>query len=155
MFERFTESARRMLFYARLAAHEIGGDAIGVEHVCLGFLRERHTGLTHDLLGPAALSYERACAEVEAAFGQRQALPTETEIPLTDSVQQLLRRAVAEADALQHSYVGTEHLLLALLQEERPLVTAILGGDLNADSVRETIVRRLDLRRRSREGPDR
>ena len=147
MFERYTDAASRTVFFARLAAHEIGGEAVGVEHLFLGFLREPHTGLTRDLLGPAPMSYERACAEIETEFGQRPVLPTETEIPLTESAEQLLRRAIAEADALQHSYVGTEHVLLALLQE--PLVARILGGDLSAGSVREMIVRS-----RWREGPD-
>ena len=118
MFERYTESARRVLFFARLEASEQGGTSILPDHLLLGITREAK-GVVCELfaVSHASLKAIRQDVEARAPFGEK--LEMSTGIPLSEDAQRVLQFAAEEADRLQQGYVGTEHVLLGLLRQER------------------------------------
>src|SRR5215211_7012118 len=118
MFERYTERARRVLFFARYEASQLGGLSIETEHLLLGLIREGK-GLTSRIFARAHLSLENIRREVEGRSIFREKVSTSVEIPFSAEVKRALGYAAEEADRLRHNYVGTEHLLLGILREER------------------------------------
>jgi ATP-dependent Clp protease ATP-binding subunit ClpC len=123
MFERYTESARRALFYSRYEASEFGSLSIEPEHLFLGLL---HGG---DILKPLlAVPPDTLRAEIEAGMAKREKIATSVEIPFTEAAKRALEFAAKEADALGHSYIGTEHLLLGLLREEASVPASVLAA---------------------------
>lgn len=127
MFERFTESARRTLFFARFEVSELGGVAIEGEHILLGILRA-DDGPTPRVFADAGLSYSDARTAMRAREGTSERVPTSTEIPFTDQAKRIiLEHAVNEANALGHTHLGNEHLLLGILREDRSFAAELLG----------------------------
>ena len=114
MFERFTERAKRTLFYARYEASSLGGTAIETEHLLLGLIRQG-TGLTSDVFVKAHVSLDVVRTEIRERVPVRESLPLSVEIPFSIDVQQILRVAAEEANRLGHGHVGTEHLLVGIL----------------------------------------
>ena len=138
MFERYTESARRTLFFARYESSRLGATGIGPEHLLLGLMRK-----PKDLLGRilAPLPLERIRSEIEGRSLFREKIPTSLEIPFTSDCKRALNAAAEEADRLLHPYIGPEHLLLALLREEKSAAGATLAANgLRLDDVRLQIV---------------
>ena len=127
MFERYNESARRALFFARYESSELGAVTIETEHLLLGLVRERK-GVTGRLLETAQVTLERAHADVERRAPVRPKVSTSIEMPFSAEVKRVLEAAAAEADALHHSYIGTEHLLLGMLREEQSVAGSLLIG---------------------------
>src|SRR5439155_932686 len=123
MFERYTESARRSLFFARYEASQLGSISIEPEHLLLGLLRESRTIST---LMPVSLEVVRQ--EIEKSVVFREKLSTSVEIPFTDASKWVLQFAADEADALRHKHIGTEHLLLGLLREDHSAAAAALAA---------------------------
>lgn len=141
MFERYSESGRRALFFARYESSNRGSLAIEPEHLLSGLLRERKGVL------PRVLQELKASPEaLEQEYGRlatfREKGPTAVEIPFSRPVKAALNFAVEEADSLGHSYIGPEHLMLGLLRQEGTLASSILTGHgLRVNEVRATIVR--------------
>lgn len=132
MFERFTDAARRAVVLAQEAARELQHDHIGTEHFLLGLLARPDTVAAHALaaLGVSADSVRQAVVERVGA-GAEQA---SGHIPFTPRGKATLEHSLREALALHHPYIGTEHLLLALLDEPDGLGAQILAeqaGDLS------------------------
>jgi ATP-dependent Clp protease ATP-binding subunit ClpC len=139
MFERYTEEARRALFFARYEASQFGSLAIDTEHLLLGLARMRR-GVSGRLLASAGLSYEHVVREVDSRIVRREKVATSVEIPFSPAVKRILNGAMKEADRLEHKWIGAEHLLLALASEPDSVGGRILGGHhLHADAVREPI----------------
>ena len=139
MFERFTEEARRALFFARFEVSELGGPAIDAEHLLLGILRA-DGGPAPRLLAAAGFSYSEARAALQTHQGTREKLSTSVEIPFTDEAKHVLDRAKEEADRFDHQHIGNEHMLLGILREETSFAARLLGGHgLNLESVRERV----------------
>jgi hypothetical protein len=139
MFERFTESARRALFFARLEVSESGGPEIRPEHLLLGVIREPK-GLVTQIFAQAHVSLETVREAVKWSVASGERISTSVEVRFTDDAQQVLRAAGEEADRLLHNYIGTEHLLLALLTLKGSLAeTTLTQLGLRADDVRKTI----------------
>ena len=144
MFERYTERARRVLFFARYEASQLGSISIETEHLLLGLIREGK-GLTSRIFARSHLSLEGIRKDVEGRTVFREKVSTSVEIPFSTETTRVLQFAAEEADRLLHNYVGTEHLLLGILREERCVAASILvekGMRLNA--VREDIVQLLN-----------
>jgi quinol monooxygenase YgiN len=140
MFERYTERARRVLFFARYEASQLGGSAITAEHLLLGLLREGK-GLTSRVFAENGLSYDTAREEVARAAAGVAKLATSVEMPLASDTKSALEHAAQEADGLKHAYVGSEHLLLGLLcQPESPAGVLLTRAGLRLPAVRESIV---------------
>jgi ATP-dependent Clp protease ATP-binding subunit ClpC len=146
MFERFTESARRALFFARYEASHLPTMSIGTEHVLLGLARQP-TGIVGHLFEQANVSLEDVRKEVEARITPGDPLSTSVEIPFNEETTRALLYAGEEADRLNHSYIGTEHLLLGLLRDENSVAGAILHArGLRVDQARNDILSVLDER---------
>jgi ATP-dependent Clp protease ATP-binding subunit ClpC len=139
MFERFTESARRALFFARFEVSELGGAAIEVEHLLLGVLRGDE-GPTPRLFAAAGFSYSDARAAIQARQDTRERLSTSIEMPFTEEAKHVLDRARDEAGRLAHPHIGNEHLLLGILHQESSFAAGLLASHgLNLESLREYI----------------
>jgi ATP-dependent Clp protease ATP-binding subunit ClpC len=139
MFERFTETARRALFFARFEVSELGGPAIEAEHLLLGILRADQ-GPAPRLFAAAGFSYSEARAAIQAHQGAGERLSTSIEIPFTDEAKRVFERAQKEADRLDHPHIGNEHLLLGILHQESSFAAGLLRSHgLNLDSLRESI----------------
>ena len=97
MFERFTETAKRTLFFARHETTELGGMAIDPEHILLGLLRADKGPAPH-LFAIANLSYSDARARIRTHWGVRQQVPASVEIPFNDPTEHILKYATEEPD---------------------------------------------------------
>jgi ATP-dependent Clp protease ATP-binding subunit ClpA len=131
MFERFTDAARRAVVLAQEAARELQHDYIGTEHMLLGLLVHPDTVAAHALgaVGVSADSVRRAVIDRVGAGTQ----PASGHISFTSRGKSTLEHSFHEAVALDHPYIGTEHILLGLLDEPDGLGAQILAaqvGDL-------------------------
>jgi uncharacterized protein (TIGR03435 family) len=140
MFERFTEQARRVLFFAREEASKLGSIRIDTEHLLLGLIREGK-GLTNRLFADAGIALDDIRHEVLRRVPARSKTSTSAEIPFSAAAQHVLQHSAEEADRLLHDYVETEHLLLGLLSEQGSVAADVLTScGLRLDRVREHIV---------------
>src|SRR5437868_10164404 len=141
MFERYTEKARRVIFFARYEASQFGAPAIEPEHLLLGLMREDKS-LTARFLARAQTSLEAIRKEIEGRAPLREKISTSVELPLAPETKRVLAYAHEESDRLQHRHIGTEHLLLGLLREERSMAAEIpYERGLRLNSVRDEIAR--------------
>ena len=144
MFERYTERARRVLFFARYEATQLGSTSIETEHLLLGLIREGK-GLTSRIFARSHLSLESIRKEIEGRTVFREKVSTSVEIPFSPETERVLQYSAEEADRLLHTYIGTEHLLLGLLREEKCVASAILyEKGMRLASVRDDIVQLLN-----------
>jgi ATP-dependent Clp protease ATP-binding subunit ClpC len=144
MFERYTERARRVLFFARYEASQLGSVTIETEHLLLGLIREGK-GLTSRIFARSHLSLENIRKDIEGRTIFREKVSTSVEIPFSTETKRALQFAAEEADRLLHNYIGTEHLLLGLLREERSVAALILTEKgMRLSSVREDVVQLLN-----------
>ena len=141
MFERYTERARRALFFARYEASQLGSVSIETEHLLLGLIREGK-GLMSRVLARSNVSAETLRQEVEGRTVYRAKVPPSDEIPFSAQTKRALAFATEEADRLLHTYIGTEHLLLGILREEQSLAASVLAGrGIRLGAVREDVVK--------------
>src|SRR3989454_6516506 len=141
MFERYTEKARRVIFFARYEASQFGAPAIEPEHLLLGLMREDKT-LTGRFFPRAQISIESIRKEIEGRTLLREKISTSVELPLAPETKRVLHYAHEESDRLQHRHIGTEHLLHGLLREERAMAAQILfERGLRLAAVRDDIAR--------------
>jgi ATP-dependent Clp protease ATP-binding subunit ClpC len=144
MFERYTERARRVLFFARYEATQLGSTLIETEHLLLGLIREGK-GLTSRIFARSSLSLESIRKEIEGRTVFREKVSTSVDIPFSLETKHVLQFAAEEADRLLHTYIGTEHLLLGILREERSVGASILyEKGMRLASVRDDIVQLLN-----------
>jgi ATP-dependent Clp protease ATP-binding subunit ClpC len=111
MFERFTEKARRVIFFARYEASQYGSPYIETEHLLLGLLREDRA-LAKWFPRESNVEPEIR-TEIEGQITQRERISTSVEVPLTEECKTALHLAAEESERLAQRCVGTEHLLLA------------------------------------------
>jgi ATP-dependent Clp protease ATP-binding subunit ClpC len=139
MFERFTEPARRTLFFSRYAATELGGDAIEPEHLLLGLLRTDRGPLPR-MFALANLPYTHARAEIQARWGERQGVAQHIELPFSGQTKRILQYTKEEADRAKQTQIDTGHLLLGLLREEHSFAAEMLNRrGISLTQVREQI----------------
>src|SRR6476661_3852140 len=124
MFERYTEKARRVIFFARYEASQFGSPYIETEHLLLGLLRE-DKALTNRFLRSHA-SVESIRKQIEGHTTIREKVSTSVDLPLSNECKRVLAYAAEEAERLGHKHIGTEHLLLGLLREEKCFASEIL-----------------------------
>jgi ATP-dependent Clp protease ATP-binding subunit ClpC len=140
MFERYTEKARRVIFFARYEASQFGSPYIETEYVLLGILRE-DKALSHRFLGADA-SFEALRRQVEQHTTIRESVSTSVDLPLSNECKRVLAYAAEEAERLAHKHIGTEHLLLGLLREESSFAASLLRErGLQLAVVREELVK--------------
>jgi ATP-dependent Clp protease ATP-binding subunit ClpC len=140
MFERYTENARRALFFSRYEASELGHVEIRSEHLLVGLLRTT-AGLGARLLGDR-VSLHDIHREIEQRSALHEKVPTSVEIPFTHDTKQILQSAAEEADNLRHRHIGTEHLLLAMLRDEKSETAQMLiRRGVRYPAVRDEVVK--------------
>jgi len=136
MFERYTEKARRVVFFARYEAQQLGAPAIEPEYLLLGLLREHPKAVSRFLVSrflETDASEEWFRSRIEAQAPARGKFSTGVDLPLSNASKRVLLDGAEEAKRLGHKYIGTEHLLLGLLREEKCLAARLLverGADL-------------------------
>lgn len=136
MFERYTETARRILFFSRYEASQLRRVSIETEHVLLGLLRTTGPVVEH-VLRDAGLSEEKVRAEITKE-GNLEPLSTSVEIPFAAQTKRVLQYAAEEADRLDHPEIDSGHLLIGLLRERGTTAQRILArAGLDADQVRK------------------
>ncbi len=140
MFERYTEKARRVIFFARYEASQFGSPYIETEHLLLGLLRE-DKALTNRFLRSHA-SVESIRRQIEGHTTIREKVSTSVDLPLSNECKRVLAYAAEEAERLSHKHIGTEHLLLGLLREEKCFAAEILHErGLRFPIIREELAR--------------
>lgn len=142
MFERYTENARRVLSQARRQAQKFHHDHIGTEHILLGLIKNKD-GVAADILNHRNIDLKHAKSEVEKLVvpASLDSGDTFIALPRTTHAHELIDDAVEEARALKHNYIGTEHLLLALLHEKEGRGAQVLGNlGMKLDDVRQDVV---------------
>jgi len=140
VFERFTDRARRVLTLAQEEARLRNHSFIGTEHILLGLIAEGG-GLGAQALRSSGVSLEAARREVEETIGVSDTPPSGPP-PFTPRAKKVLELSLREALELNHSYIGTEHMLLGLIREGQGVAATVLVR-LGADPPR---VRREVLR---------
>jgi ATP-dependent Clp protease ATP-binding subunit ClpC len=138
MFERYTEKARRVIFFARYEASQFGLPNIETEHLLLGLLRE-DKALANRFFRSHS-SVEAIRKQIEAHTTIREKVSTSADLPLSTESKRVLANAAEEAERLGHKHIGTEHLLLGLLREEDCFAAKILTErNLKLETVRDEL----------------
>jgi ATP-dependent Clp protease ATP-binding subunit ClpC len=141
MFERYTEKARRVIFFARYEASQFGASQIEAEHILLGLIRE-DKGLTTRFFHRAHSNIELIRKEIEGRTIMRDRLSTNIDLPLSGEAKRVLAYAAEEAERLGNRHIGTEHLLLGLLREENSIAAEILyDRGLRLSEIRQDLMR--------------
>lgn len=142
MFERFTDRARRVIVLAQDEAKMLNHNYIGTEHILLGLIHEGE-GVAAKALEQMGISLEAVREQVIEIIGQGSTPPT-GHIPFTPRAKKVLEYSLREALQMNHSYIGTEHILLGLIREGEGVAAQVLiklGADLNR--VRTTVLQLL------------
>jgi ATP-dependent Clp protease ATP-binding subunit ClpC len=144
MFERYTEKARRVIFFARYEASQFGAQAIDAEHILLGLLREDKQ-LTQKFFRSPHSTVESIRKEIEGRTPLRDKVSASVDLPLSQSAKRVLSYAADESERLQHRHIGTEHLLLGILREEKsPAAEILYERGLRLNQIREKLSRKGD-----------
>jgi ATP-dependent Clp protease ATP-binding subunit ClpC len=131
VFERFTDRARRVLQLAQEEARLLNHSFIGTEHLLLGLIHEGD-GVGAQALRSLGISHEAVLEKVEETIGMAGTAPSGAP-PFTPRAKKVLELALREALQLNHSYIGTEHILLGLVREGEGVAATVLvslGADL-------------------------
>jgi Clp amino terminal domain, pathogenicity island component len=141
MFQRFTEKARRVIFFARYEAGAYGSHYIETEHLLLGLLREAHALLKwfpgeYDV-GP------KIRAEIEKRITRGERLSTSVEVPLTQESKRVLKLAEETSDRFGHREIEPVHLLIGLLRVESSMAAQILiARGVKSEPIQEDLAKR-------------
>jgi hypothetical protein len=136
MFERYAETARRTIFFARYEASQFGCSYIETEHLVLGLFREDKALANQLLASYSKLEAIRRSITQRGTTGLK--VSTSVDMPLSDESKRALAYAAEESERLNHKHIGTVHLLLGLLREEKSFAAQLLREQgLALDLVRE------------------
>jgi len=124
VFEKYTEKARRAIFFARYEVSQLGATSIEPEHLLLGLLREEKA-LVY-LFTAAGRTTDDIKKQTEERAGRGPTFSTAVEVPLSNVTKTVLMYAADESNRLGHNHIGTEHLLMGLLYKENSLAQEIL-----------------------------
>jgi ATP-dependent Clp protease ATP-binding subunit ClpC len=141
----FTERVRKVLQMAREEAARLHHEFVGTEHILLGLIREGE-GVAAAVLQNLSVDLDEIQGKIEEQVrkGSKTSQGSGPELPYTSRAKKVLELAMAEARELNHSYVGTEHLLLGLLREEKGIAATVLTeAGINLDAARAETLRLL------------
>src|SRR5438067_502695 len=138
----FTERVRKVLTMAREEAARLHHEYVGTEHILLGLIREGE-GVAATVLQNLNVELEEIQQKIEETVKKGKAgQATGPDLPYTSRAKKVLELAMSEARELGHSYVGTEHLLLGLLREEKGIAAQVLtDAGVNLDAARAETLR--------------
>ena len=140
----FTERVRKVLAMAREEAARLHHEYVGTEHILLGLIREGE-GVAAAVLQNLSVDLDEIQQKIEETVKKGKAAQTQgPDLPYTSRAKKVLELAMSEARELNHSYVGTEHLLLGLLREEKGIAAQVLADTgVNLDAARAETLRLL------------
>jgi ATP-dependent Clp protease ATP-binding subunit ClpC len=140
----FTERVRRVLQMAREEAQRLHHEYVGTEHILLGLIREGE-GVAAAVLQNLNVDLDEVQQKIEETVKKGKAVQaTGPDLPYTSRAKKVLELSMSEARELNHSYVGTEHLLLGLLREEKGIAAQVLTeAGVNLDAARTETLRLL------------
>ena len=134
-FEKFSERARRVLSLAQEEAQRFNHNYIGTEHILLGLVRETE-GVAARVLSSLTVDLSKVRSAVEFIIGRGEK-PPQGEIGLTPRAKKVVELAVDEARRMNHTYIGTEHLLIGLMREGEGVAAGVLESlGVTLDKVR-------------------
>src|SRR6266567_4366936 len=140
----FTPRAQQVLQLARKEADRFNHNYVGTEHLLLGLIKLGQ-GVAVNVLQKMGLDLETVRMEVEKQVGSGPETKIVGNIPYTPRVKKVLALAGKEAKALNHSYVGTEHILLGLLREGEGVAARVLKSlEIDIERTRNEILKELD-----------
>jgi ATP-dependent Clp protease ATP-binding subunit ClpC len=141
MFEKYTEKARRVIFFARYEASQLGSSTIETEHLLLGLIREDKS-LAARFLPKSHAAIQDIRKEIEGRTLIRDKVSTSVDLPFSDASKRVLNCAAEESERLLHKHIGTEHIFLGLMCEEKSVAADILREHgLHAGMIREELNR--------------
>src|SRR6186997_2325647 len=140
----FTERVRKVLAMAREEAARLHHEYVGTEHILLGLIREGE-GVAATVLQNLSVELDDIQQKIKETVKKGKAAQTTgPDLPYTSRAKKVLELAMSEARELSHSYVGTEHLLLGLLREEKGIAAQVLtDAGVNLDAARAETLRLL------------
>ena len=139
----FTERVRKVLAMAREEAMRLRHEYVGTEHILLGLVREGE-GVAAAVLQNLSVEPETLTRAIDETVRRGTGAAPGPDLPYTSRAKKVLELAMHEARDMNHSYVGTEHLLLGLLREERGIAAqTLLAAGVDAESVRKETMRLL------------
>ena len=125
LFSNFTEKARIAISEAHDTACELGHGYIGSEHIVAGLIREG-SGVAAKLLEKSGITEEKVIEKIKELTGSKESLDKNTELGLTPRTKRILQLSANEARNMGHSYIGTEHILMAILRDGESVGVRIL-----------------------------
>jgi ATP-dependent Clp protease ATP-binding subunit ClpC len=145
MFERYTEKARRVIFFSRYEASQFGASQIEAEHILLGLLRE-DKNLTARFFHRSHANVELIRKEIENRTVMSDRISLHIDLQLSDGAKRALSFAAEESELLGNRHIGTEHLLLGLLREENSITAEVLyERGLRLSDVRQDLARQIHV----------
>jgi len=140
MFERFTDRARKVMALANQEAQRFGHEYIGTEHILLGLVKEG-SGVGANVLKNLDIDIKKLRLEVEKLVKSGPDMVTMGKLPQTPRAKKVIEYAIEEARALNHNYIGTEHILLGLLRETEGIAAQVLMNlGLKLEDVRQEVL---------------
>jgi len=140
MFERFTDRARKVMALANQEAQRFNHEYIGTEHILLGLVKEG-SGVGATVLKNLDVDVKKLRLEVEKLVKSGPDMVTMGKLPQTPRAKKVIEYAIEEARALNHNYVGTEHILLGLLRETEGIAAQVLMNlGLKLEDVRQEVL---------------
>ena len=140
MFERFTDRARKVMALANQEAQRFNHEFIGTEHILLGLVKEG-SGVGATVLKNLDVDIKKLRIEVEKLVHSGPDMVTMGKLPQTPKAKKVIEYAIEEARALNHNYVGTEHILLGLLRESEGIAAQVLMNlGLKLEDVRQEVL---------------
>ncbi len=140
MFERFTDRARKVMALANQEAQRFNHEYIGTEHILLGLVKEG-SGVGATVLKNQDVDIKKLRLEVEKLVKSGPDMVTMGKLPQTPRAKKVIEFAIEEARALNHNYVGTEHILLGLLRENEGIAAQVLMSiGLKLEEVRQEVL---------------
>lgn len=144
MFDKFTNRAKQVIKLAKKEAQRLNHNYLGTEHVLLGLLKLGQ-GIAVNVLRNLSLDYEIVRTEVEKLVGFGPEIQVYGDPALTGKVKKAFEYANEEAASLGHNYVGTEHLLLALLKQTDGVAAQVLENlNINLKDIRKEVLKELE-----------
>jgi ATP-dependent Clp protease ATP-binding subunit ClpC len=144
MFDKFTNRAKQVIKLAKKEAQKLNHNYLGTEHILLGLLKLGQ-GIAVNVLKNLGVDYETILAEVETVVGFGPEIQIYGDPTLTGKVKKVFEYANDEASSLNHNYVGTEHLLLALIRQPDGIAAQILENlNINLKEVRKEVLKELE-----------
>src|SRR5262249_312290 len=148
MFERYTEKARRAIFFSRYVASKFGASQIEAEHILLGLIHEDKNHLARVFQGLHA-DFESIRKEIEGRTVARDRVSLQIDLPLSGEAKRAPAFAAEESETLSDRQIGTEHLLLGLLRQENSTAAKILDErGLRLSDIRQNLMRQTNMRQR-------